>query len=200
MKSIGLTGGIGSGKSTVARVFEAMGYLVYYADIRSKLIMDEDLGVREAVKALLGKDSYTTDGHADRKYIASIVFQDKNKLAGLNAITHPAVAKDYARWMQELPKDYEKGFVLKEAAILFEAGSHKGSDAVLSVYAPRSLRIARVAARDGVSPEAVMDRMRNQWPDSRKLFSSDYLIFNDGQHHILTQVLAATRYFNNRWQ
>lgn len=198
MKSIGLTGGIGSGKSTVARIFEQMGYGIYYADMRSKALYEEDTVVREEVTALLGEGVWNADGSPDRGKIAGIVFQDKRKLQALNGILHPAVKRDYARWLERIEASgYNKGFVLKEAAILYEAGTYTQQDGVIAVYAPKALRLERVATRDGADKQAILDRMRNQWPDARKLQLADFHIFNDGVHVLIPQVMAAVRHFSN---
>lgn len=196
LTEIGLTGGIGSGKSTVARIFETLGYQVYYADDRAKALYTEDPAVRKAVEKLFGKDIYTADGTLDRARLAGIVFNDPEQLKALNAIVHPATRRDFATWRSEMAKGYAKPFLLKEAAILFEAGTAADMEAVISVYAPKSIRLARVCARDGVQPEQVLARMDKQWPEARKLQKADFIIYNDGTHPVIPQVMAAIDFFS----
>lgn len=196
MKEIGITGGIGSGKSTVARIFESLGYQVYYADTRAKALYYEDQTVINAVKASFGHDIYLPDGQLDRAKLASIVFNDKARLAELNAIVHPATFNDFARWKANLAaSDYDKSFLLKEAAILFESGSHQGLDAVIQVYAPKRVRIQRVTRRDTSQRAQVLARMAHQWPDAEKIRRANYVIYNDGNHPVIPQVIAARDWF-----
>ncbi|RMG19043.1 MAG: dephospho-CoA kinase [Bacteroidetes bacterium] len=196
MKKIGVTGGIGSGKSTVCRIFAALGYEVYEADKRAKALMTENPRVRQGVLNLFGREAYLPEGSLNRAYIGSIVFKDAQKLKQLNAIVHPETARDFENWMQALPAGYDKPFVLKEAAILFESGAYRGVDEVLCVYAPKTLRLKRVCQRDGVSAESVLQRMSKQWPEQQKLLRADFAIYNDEQHALTHQVLAAIRYFS----
>jgi dephospho-CoA kinase len=193
---IGLTGGIGSGKSTVAKVFETLGYQVYYADTRAKALYREDEWVVQEVSNLFGKDIFLPDGEPDRKRLAGIVFSDKAKLAALNAIVHPATLRDFERWKARLLKSgYAKPLLLKEAAILFEAGSDRDLHAAISVYAPKNIRLARVGARDDARRDEVLARMNHQWPDIRKIHRAGYVIYNDGRHPVIPQVLAAETHF-----
>jgi dephospho-CoA kinase len=170
---VGLTGGIGSGKSTVAGMFRDLGVPVFIADEQARYLMEEDAGVINAIKALLGAESYK-QGKPDRAYIASRVFHDSALLAGLNAIVHPAVAKRFAEWY----KTQQAPYVIYEAAILFEHGGHEKCDRVILVTAPREVRISRVIARDKISREEVLSRMQHQWPEDRKIPLADYVIEN----------------------
>lgn len=189
---VGITGGIGSGKSTVARIFEALGYAVYRADDRAKWLMVNDPALIEGVKALFGKEAYDSEGRLNRKLIGGIVFKNPEILGKLNALVHPKTGQDFLDWVDEVVKNgYSKSFILKEAAILYESGAYKASDAVISVYAPKAIRIDRVVKRDGSSPQEVLDRMARQWPDSEKIRRSDYVIYNDGQHRLTYQVREA---------
>jgi dephospho-CoA kinase len=197
MKTVGLTGGIGSGKTTVARLFEQFGYAVYYADPRAKALYTDDAEVRAGVTALFGPEIWLPDGQPDRARISAQVFQDKGMLQQLNSLIHPAVQRDYHRWKDGLAaQGYDRPFALKEAAILYEASTHTQLAAVISVYAPKRLRLARVQARDGAAHTQTLDRMRNQWPDSRKLQLAHFHIFNDGQHLLIRQVQAAIQFFS----
>ncbi|MEM0998528.1 MAG: dephospho-CoA kinase [Bacteroidota bacterium] len=193
---VGLTGGIGSGKSTVARIFETLGYRVYSADDRAKAMYREDATVIREVKSLFGADIFRPDGSLNRAKLAQTVFSDRAKLAQLNALVHPATLRDFARWRIQLRESgYAKPFLLKEAAILFEAGSDRELGATLAVYAPKQVRLARVTARDKSDPAQVLARMDNQWSDLRKVQRSDFVIYNDGQHPVIPQVRAAERFF-----
>ncbi|MGS2739523.1 dephospho-CoA kinase [Sinomicrobium sp. M5D2P17] len=169
---VGLTGGIGSGKSTVASMFSELGVPVYIADVEAKKLMYTP-GVRDKITGVFGEKAYTDSG-PDNMYIAGIVFRDKEKLAILNSIIHPEVGRHFKKWYSK-----QKGpYVIKEAAILFESGASKDCDAVIMVMAPLETRIKRVMLRDGTSQEAVMNRIGNQWDDDKKAGLSDYVITN----------------------
>lgn len=197
MRAIGITGGIGSGKSTIARTFQSLGYLVYFADDRAKALYDENATLKAAVKELASADVYDADDKLIRPHLAARIFSDKALLAKINALVHPAVASDYEDWIKAIPAEYSKEFVLKEAAILFEAGSYTALDGVIMVYAPIQVRLERVGKRDGVTDAQIRARMTNQWPDSTKLLRSDFVIYNDGIHHFSPQVTAAIQHFNH---
>jgi dephospho-CoA kinase len=186
MKKIGITGGIGSGKTTVARVFEQLGIPVYHADYWAKEIMNTDPLVKERLKELFGKDIYDSAGNADRKRISELVFADKNKLNELNSVIHPAVWLHGENWLKQ---HEDKPYILKEAAILFESGGNKGVDKVIMVSAPSETRIERVMKRDNVTRAEVEARMANQWPDEKKIALSDFVIVNDGNQLVIPQVL-----------
>ncbi len=172
MKFVGLTGGIGSGKSTVAKMFQNLGVPVYIADKEAKELMHTP-AVIQKVSKLLGDSSYV-EGILNRPYIASRVFEDKELLGKLNAIVHPVVKKHFKEWM----KEQEGVYVIKEAAILFENGGYKDCDKTILVTAPESLRINRVMQRDAVLEEEVKSRIKNQWPDSKKVKLADEIIKN----------------------
>lgn len=170
---IGLTGGIGSGKSTVARFFEELGVSVYYADDRAKAIMSDTV-VIEAISKEFGKEVLENDV-IHRGKLAEIVFHNPDKLKTLNAIVHPAVQKDFEDWVKS--KNQEP-YILKEAAILFESGSYKNCDQIITVTAPEKIRIERVMKRNATSEKEVRSRMNNQWPESEKIALSDFVIEN----------------------
>ncbi len=184
MLKVGITGGIGSGKSYISRCFEYLGIPVYYADTEAKRLTNEDAEIRRKVSDLLGKQSYTTSG-LNREYVASKVFNDKNLLTQLNQIIHPAVEKDFVLWAEKQSAPY----VLKEAAILFESGSYKNTDRVIVVDAPLELRIQRVLERDNTSREEILKRIQNQWPADKKKDLADFVIYNDNKTLILPQIL-----------
>ena len=186
MKKIGITGGIGSGKTTVARVFEQLGIPVYHADYWAKEIMNTDPLVKQRLKEIFGNAIYNSEDKADRKRIAEIVFLDKNKLNELNSVIHPAVWLHGENWLKQ---HVDKPYILKEAAILFESGGNKGVDKVIMVSAPKEIRLQRVMKRDNVTHEEVEARMANQWPDEKKIAISDFVIVNNDKQLVIPQVL-----------
>lgn len=185
MLRVGLTGGIGSGKSTVARIFQVLGVPVYSADDAAKRLMQEDPLVQKEIIAQFGEASYT-DGKLNRSFIASIVFNDKAKLELLNAITHPATIRDATEWMKRQTAPYG----IKEAALLFESGSARDLDMIIGVYSPEILRIQRVMARDKVTREEVKMRMGRQIEESIKMKLCDMVIVNDEKVSLLEQVIG----------
>lgn len=187
MIKVGITGGIGSGKTTVCKLFEMLGVPVYYADDRAKWLMVNEKKVKQAIIALLGKEAYQSDGTLDRAFIASQVFKDSKKLAALNGIVHPAVALDSEQWQR---KHASASYTLKEAALLFESGSYRQLDLIITVDAPESLRIQRVIERDQTTAEAVKARIDKQMPAGEKRERADFVIENDGKHLLVPQVLA----------
>ena len=186
MLKIGITGGIGSGKTTVAKAFEQLGIPVYHSDYWAKEIMNTEPLVKQRLIELFGKDIYDTEGIADRKKIAEIVFNDGNKLNDLNSVIHPAVWLHGENWLKQ---HADKPYILKEAAILFESGGNKSVDKVIMVTAPKELRIQRVINRDNATSEEVKARMSNQWDDEKKIALSDFVIVNDDKTLVIPQVL-----------
>lgn len=172
-KIIGLTGGIGSGKSTIANYYMSLGIPVYIADDEAKQILYTPDAVRE-LEAVFGS-GVMTDGKPDRAKLADVVFSDAGKLNMLNAIIHPKVAAHFKAW---LDKHKDAAIVIKEAAILFESGSYKDCDKIILVTAPEELRIERVMKRDNVSRQKVLERMASQWDDKKKEALSDFVIEN----------------------
>ena len=185
MMKIGLTGGIGSGKSTVAQVFEVLGIPVFYADIETKKMMNEDEGLKELIIKNFGTNSYK-NGALDRSYIASIVFNDPEKLELLNSLTHPAIKRNGEVWMQQQTTPY----AIHEAALIFEAGVSERLDYVIGVNAPQALRIKRVMDRDHVTREEVLKRISRQIDEDIKMKLCDFVIYNDEQKLIVPQVLS----------
>lgn len=185
MKKIGLTGGIGSGKSTVARIFLALGIPVYFSDDRSKTLLDSHPVLQKELKAAFGKSIYQKD-LIDRAAFAALIFSDPIKLEQANAIIHPFVRKDFQIWVAAQATSY----VINEAAILFETGRYASLDATILVTAPESLRIKRVAFRDNQTDSAIRNRMQNQWSDSKKTPLADFIIENDEKTGVIRQVLT----------
>jgi dephospho-CoA kinase len=190
MKSIGLTGNMGTGKSTVARIFEVLGVPVYHADKQARSIM-ESAKVKNEITILFGKHILNSQLEVDRKALAAIVFNDKDKLDALNALIHPLVEKDFLRWCNI---HHEKVYIIHEAAILFESGFDRLFDANILVTAPEELCIARVIARDGITKEMITDRISNQWTQGKKQKLANYTVVNDEKSMIIPQVLAIHTY------
>jgi dephospho-CoA kinase len=185
MVRIGLTGGIGSGKSTVAHVFEILGIPVYYADKEAKRLMNEDAEIKKQLIHHFGPEAYA-DKILNRRFIGEIVFRDKQKLQLLNSVIHPITIANAEEWMRQ----HHKPYVIKEAALIFESGSQSSLDFVIGVSAPLNVRIQRTMKRDGVTREEVLARMKNQIEESIKMRLCDFVIRNDDQHLVLPQVLA----------
>jgi dephospho-CoA kinase len=182
---IGLTGGIGSGKTTVAKIFELLGVPVYYADDASKRLYATNKDLMEALKQHFGEDIYT-DEQLNRSKLAAVVFNDAAKLELLNSLVHPLTIKDAEEWMQQQTTPY----IIKEAALLFEAGSASGLDYIIGVSTPQPLRIKRVMERDEVGREEVLSRMQRQMDEESKMLLCDFVIKNDEQEMVIPQVLA----------
>lgn len=185
MLKIGITGGIGSGKSTVAKIFAILGIPVYYADGAAKRLMETNAELQQSLTAVFGDQLYQ-DGQLNRPFLANLVFNDADKLAQLNALVHPATLKDAEEWMQRQTAPY----CLKEAALIFESGSQQNLDYVIGVYAPESLRIQRVVQRDGVKQEQVLARMNKQINETIKMRLCDFVIANDEQQMVIPQVMV----------
>ncbi|MCK5775222.1 MAG: dephospho-CoA kinase [Bacteroidales bacterium] len=184
MIKLGLTGGIGSGKTTVAKIFQELSVPVYFADIEAKkfLFLEE---VKLSLKSLFGSSVLNDSNEIDKAILASIVFTDANELAKLNALIHPLLEIDFEKWASEQHASY----IVKEAAILFEAGFDTSVDKIITVSAPENQRIVRVMARDHVSKQQVMDRITKQWTDKQREEKSDYIIKNADEDMILNQIL-----------
>ncbi len=187
MIKVGITGGIGSGKTTVCAIFERLGVPVYYSDKRAKDLMQEDKQLVLQIRNLLGESAYNEDKSLNRVFIAEQVFGNESKLLTLNELVHPAVKKDYESWASILEnKGYP--YCIKEAALLVESGSYKDLDKLIVVTAPVEDRISRVIARDGTTAEQVKKRIDAQLPDEQKLKLADYVIINDKATDLVPQV------------
>ncbi len=184
MLKVGLTGGIGSGKTTIAKVFKQMGVAVYSSDDRAKSIMVNDVALRLELTNTFGAESYSNN-QLNRVYIARKVFSNSVELAKLNAIVHPALKKDFVLWCSN-----QKGlYILKEAAILFESNAHVGLDKVILVSAAKEIKITRVLKRDSSTREEVILRMDKQLSDEKKRVLSDFEIVNDEDESVINQIL-----------
>lgn len=186
MKKIGLTGGIGAGKSYIAKMFEALFVPVFYADEEAKKILNEAITIQEVSQALQTDILDKETGLANRKKIASIVFESPDKLMLLNQIIHPKVEQNFQFWCKQF--QHQK-YVIKEAAILFESESYKNLDGVICVVSPLELRVKRVLIRDQQTETEILKRISNQWSDEQRVARSNWVINNDENSTLLDQVL-----------
>ncbi len=184
---VGITGGIGAGKSVVCKIFRCLGVPVYDADSRAKKLMTTDKVLIEQIKKEFGHLAYSQDGALDRVYLSRVAFENPQSLAKLNNLVHPRVGVDYQAWCMA-----HKGakYLLREAALLYEAGSYKSVDKMIVVTAPESIRISRILARDPHRSQKDIEAiMKSQWPEEKKLNRANFVIHNDDQHMIIPQVL-----------
>lgn len=187
MLKIGITGNIGSGKTTVSRLFELLGIPVFYSDDAAKTVMTADAALVTGIKQAFGTDSYLTDGSLNRKYIADIVFNNHAQLQKLNALVHPAVFRAFDAWVLQ---HSNAPYVIKEAAILFESGSYKDCDYTILVTAPTPMRMARVMQRDGITEAEALNRNSKQMPEEEKQELASFVLCNDNRRLLIPQVLA----------
>ncbi len=186
---IGITGGIGSGKTTVCKIFETLDIPIYYADDRAKMLMTTDKNLVEDIKKLFGEEAYLPDGSLNRKLISEKAFSNPLILNELNALVHPVVLSDGEAWHKA---QTQAPYTLKEAAILFESGSYKYVDKIITVFAPQNVRLERVILRGGgtLSRADVEARMAKQMSEEEKMQRADFIIYNDGSQLLLPQVMA----------
>lgn len=192
MLKIGITGNIGSGKTTVSRLFELLGIPVFYADDEAKKVMTADPELIAGIQLEFGSEAYFADGTLNRKYIAGIVFNNPAQLQKLNSLVHPAVFRAFDAWVLQ---HSSAPYVLKEAAVLFESGSYKDCDYTILVTAPTPMRIARVMQRDGISEAEAQARNARQMPEEQKQALASFVLCNDNSQLIIPQVLALHEQF-----
>lgn len=192
MLKVGITGGIGSGKSTVCALFEVLGIPVFYADDAARNLMNEDAALKKAITALFGESIYA-NGLLDRPALSAAVFNNPEKLATLNALVHPASIAAGERWIASQKTSY----VVKEAAIFFESGAYKAMDVMIGVQAPKDIRIERAMHRSNLTKEEVEARLARQMAEDEKMARCDYVIVNDGKTPIIPQVLRLDARFRN---
>ena len=185
MIKIGITGGIGSGKTTVCKLFESLNIPIYYADGRAKWLMGNDPQLKKNITELFGEEAYLVDGTLNRVFISTIAFQNQAKLSELNALVHPAVQKDGEIWFSQ---QKNAPYAIKEAALLIESNSYKQLDEIIVVTAPIEVRVERVMLRDSVKKEAVMARVSKQMSDKDRAQFADYVIDNNGKD-LMEQVM-----------
>ncbi len=193
MKKIGLTGNIGSGKTTVRKIFEILGVPVYDSDEKAKFLINNNKNLILKIKKEFGENIYSENGKIDKKRLAEIIFNDKNKLEKINSLVHPFVKEDFNKQAgkQNFP------YIIKESAILFETGLYKELDINITVYAPEKIRIKRVAERDNTGEEQIKSRIKNQFSDEKKNKLADYIIHNYDDKQVLSQVLRLHDIFKN---
>ena len=184
MLKVGLTGGIGSGKSIVAQIFEVLGIPVYYSDWEAKRIMNENDSVKKILIEYFGEETYS-NGQLNRSYLASVIFNDSHKTELVNSLIHPEVIADADKWFEKQTAPY----AVKEAALIFESGAHQHLDKVIGVFAPQNLRLQRIMQRDNMKPEEIFKRMEKQMDEEIKMRLCYYVIKNDETQMILPQVL-----------
>ncbi|MGY8910905.1 MAG: dephospho-CoA kinase [Flavobacteriales bacterium] len=185
MKIVGLTGGIGSGKTTVAKFFaEFKNVAIYIADVEAKKLMNSSEIIKIKLLKEFGKESFI-NGELNRTFIAEIVFKDKEKLAVLNGIVHPEVRKHFQKFIEN---NQDKAYIIYENAILFESKSNIFCDIVITVYADLNTKINRVIARDSSTKTAVLNRIKSQWSDAKKMLQSNYIIYNEKLEDTVNQV------------
>ncbi|GET28430.1 dephospho-CoA kinase [Prolixibacter sp. SD074] len=194
MKQIGITGGIGSGKSSICNAFQLLGAPVYEADAEAKKLQDENQEIKRGLIALFGPSIYFGNGKLNRKKLAGFIFSEKSSLNKVNQLVHPVVHAHYKHW---LTVNSHVPYIIYEAAILFESGFYKDMDEVILVTAPEEMRIARVVNRDKLTPEEVKSRVRNQWPEDEKRKLADYIIENDNSSLVIPQVIELDKIFRN---
>lgn len=189
MLRIGITGGIGSGKTTVARIFEVLGIPVYYADDAAKRLMNEDAALKQQIVQLFGNEVYD-NGVLNRSKLASLVFNSPEKLVQLNKAVHPVTIDDAENWMRGIASDKTKKipYAIKEAALIFESGADSHLDFVIGVHAPAALRLNRVMSRDKLSREAVLLRMEKQMDEKEKMGRCHFIITNNEEQLLIPQV------------
>ena len=189
-KIIGITGGIGSGKSLICKIFSTMNVPIYDADSRAKYLINNDLSLKKSIRSLLGENACTTSGEYNRKWVASQVFDNPDLLKQLNSLVHPCVHKDAHEWVKKFPNS---PFLLYEAALMKAAGDNNFFDKVIVVNAPINLRIKRIQARDKRSEQEIQDIIARQITDEGRLKIADYVIENDDKLPVLEQVLELSR-------
>jgi len=182
---VGITGGIGSGKSTVCKVFKVLGIPVFEADVVAKQLINSNEEIRKGLVNLFGETVYTPNGFVDRKKLASIIFNDDIQLRNVNELVHPVVRKEFLKWADEQKAPY----VIHEAAILFESGFYRMMDFTVLVSAPVEERIARVTKRDGSAPEQVRERMQKQWDDEEKRKLASIELRNSDSDLVIPQII-----------
>ncbi len=181
---VGITGGIGSGKTTAAKVFEKLGVPIYIADDKARMLTAENEQILSYIRETYGDEMFDDNGALNRKALGEAVFGNKERLDALNKVIHPLVAQDFKSWVAEQSFPY----VLKEAAVLFESGTYTDCNYVILVVAPRESRIERVMKRSGLSREDIENRMQHQWSDEDKMALSDFVIYNGDENDLISQI------------
>ncbi len=193
MLKIGITGGIGSGKSLVCKVFEKLNVAVYHSDEEAKKLLSNDPEIISKIKRQFGEVIYQDNNALDKNMLAKLIFNDKEALNSINKIVHPAVKKDFNLW---LGRNKSAKYIIKEAAIMFESNSYLEMDKIICISCPINIRINRVVKRDRYTREEVMSRIKNQMEENEIINRSDYIINNDGNTLLLPQIIKLHKQFN----
>jgi len=194
MQKIGLTGNIGSGKTRICKIFEALGVPIYYADLEARKILNKPSTIK-AIGQLFGQEVVLNPREIDRKKLGAIVFNDSSSLNKLNQVIHPLLKAHFKKWCRS---HLEQDYIIQEAAILFENGFNPMMDATITVAAPMEVRLQRVMERDALTKEEVLARMGQQWTDEEKEQAADFVIYNDGSQMLLPQVLKLHQFFKEQ--
>jgi len=194
MLKVGITGGIGSGKSIVCEVFKHFGIPVYYADIEANNLIISDKNIKKQLIEHFGKKIYSRN-QLNKSRFSSIIFNDKKALQKVNSIIHPVVRQNFKDWIK---KNKDKKYIIKEAALLFESGTYQDLDEIITISAPEHIKIKRIMKRDKTDKESVQKRIRNQISDTEKIRKSDHVIYNNGSQLILPQILSLHKIFLTR--
>jgi dephospho-CoA kinase len=197
MLSVGVTGNIGSGKSTVCSIFQWMGVPIYEADLAVKRLYNQHTGLKKALVSLLGVDAYNSKGEFDTPWVRQRVFANDDLRSSLNALVHPIVFEDFANWCKEKEAENHQ-YIIKEAAILFESGANATVDLVIGVVAPMAVRKQRVLARDNMNEQEFERRVKAQWPQEEWMDRCDYIIQNNGESSLIKQVMEVHQGLTNR--
>ncbi len=196
MLKIGITGGIGSGKTVVCALFSLLGIPVFNSDMQARILMNEDPAIKAGLVRIFGPQALNGEASPDRKLIASMVFENKENLESLNALIHPAVFRAFDTWVTGLSNTFP--YLIKEAAIMFESGSYLQNDQNVTVFSSIRTRLGRVKKRDHLSDQEIMDRMNRQMTEEEKMRRSDFIIYNDEQHSLIRQVMDLDRIFRQK--
>ncbi len=191
---VGVTGGIGVGKTTVGQIFETLGAPIYKSDDRAKILMNSNDQLKSQIIEAFGYDAYNRDKQLNRSYLATVVFNNPKKLQVLNSLVHPAVLEDYRNWFSE---QNNVPYTIKEAALMFETDSHKSMDCIIVVTCPINLRIDRIVKRDHMKRDEVLKRIENQMSDKQRLEKAQYRVKNDGKQSIIKQTIDLHHKFLN---
>ena len=188
---VGITGGIGSGKSTVCEVFKLLGVPVFEADAVAKQLQNTNQKIRKGLTHLFGEDIYAHEGVVDRKKLATLIFNDDFQISKVNELIHPVVLEEFENWL----KKQNSAYIVHEAAILFESGFYKMMDFTILVSASEEQRIERIMKRDGVSREIIMQRIKKQWDEGKKQKLANFVIYNDNNNLIIPEIINIDKYF-----
>jgi dephospho-CoA kinase len=194
MVRVGVTGGIGSGKTTVCKIFELLGVQVYFSDIKARILMMTDIDLIEKIKDEFGEEIYEGGYELNYKKLAGIVFKDREKLDKLNEMVHKCVIRDYNGWCNEFSR---KKYGIIESALIFESGINKQLDYIIGVYAPFRDRMERLTLKGEMTIEEIEQRMKHQMPEEEKMKRCDYAVINDDLHSVMEQVRKLHSFFNS---